>query len=109
MEVIKLDQSKKIQISSNVAIVLLLLFVLASFCQYYSMKLNFTNPLIPEKLIEIATKPFLDKAMILSVGIIVMVIMKFFKRNFFALCIGLLLIAYSIFSNHYFGGWHTQI
>ena len=109
MEITKLDQSKKIQISSNVIIALLLLFVLASLCQYYSMKLNFTNPLFPEKLIEVATKPFLNKAIILSNGIIVIAILKYFKRNFFALCIGILLVGYYIFSNHYVGGWHTQI
>lgn len=109
MKIIRFDQSKKIKISTNIVIILILLLILSSFCQYYSMKLNFKNPLIPEKLIEIATKPFLNKAITLSVGIIIMVIMKYFKRNLFALCIGILLIVYYVFSNHYIGGWNTQI
>ena len=109
MEIIKLDQSRKIKISTNVGIALIILLAIASFAQYYSMKLNFVNPLIPEYLFEIYAWPFLRKGIILLVGLIVIFILKYLKRNLFAFCIAILLITYYIFSDHYIGGWHTQI
>lgn len=45
----KLDTSIKIKIATTIAIILIVVFVVASFAQYQSMKLNFQNPLIPEK------------------------------------------------------------
>ncbi|MNE92329.1 hypothetical protein D3C80_1900400 [compost metagenome] len=105
----KLDTSKKIKIATTIAIVLIVAFAVTSFAQYQSMKLNFQNPLIPEKLIEMATLPYLKKGIILSIGLFITLLLKYMKRNFFAFCIALALIAYYILSDHYFGGWHTQL
>jgi len=44
----ELNQSKGVKISNAIFIALILLFILATFAQYYSMKLKFTNPLIPK-------------------------------------------------------------
>ena len=109
MEIAKLNQSKKIKISTYIGVVLIVIFSMANFGQYYFMKQNFKNPLIPEYLIEIATWPYLKKGLILLAGLIVIIVLKYLKRNLFAFCIVILLIAYYIFSDHYIGGWHSKI
>lgn len=109
MEIVKLNQSRRIKILTNVGIALIILFAIASFAQYYSLKLNFVNPLLPEYLFEIYAWPLLRKGIILLVALIVIFILKYFKRNLFAFSVAILIIAYYIFSDHYIGGWHTQI
>ena len=109
MDFIKLNHSKKIKISTNVGVVLILLFTILCFAQYYSMKLNVQNPLFPEHIIEIYTWPFLRKALILVVGLAAIFVLKYLKKHLLAFCITILFVLYYIFSDHYFGGWNTQI
>ena len=109
MDFKKLNQSKGLNISTNILCAFILLFTIASFAQYYSMKLKMNNPLIPEYLIEMATTPYLKKGIILTLGLIAIFVSKFYKKNLLALSISILLIVYFIFSNHYIGGWNTQI
>ena len=109
MKIIELNQSKKIKILTNVGAALIVLFALATFAQYYSTKLNLTNPLIPEYLVEMHTKPYLIKGTLLLAGLISIAILKYLKKNLFAFAIAILIVAYYIFSKHYIGGWHTQI
>jgi hypothetical protein len=61
MKTHELNQSKGINISTAILMAFVGLFILASFAQYYSMKLKFNNPLIPESLIDAATMPYLKK------------------------------------------------
>ena len=73
------------------------------------MKLKMNNPLIPEYLIKMATTPYLKKGIILTLGLIIIFISKFYKKNLLAFSVLILLIIYFIFSNHYIGSWNTQI
>ena len=109
MKIEEYNQSKKIKIASYVCVALILLFVVASFAQCYSIKLNLTNPLIPEQLVEMTMRPYLIKGILLSAGITAILILNFFKKNAYALTLAILLIAYYIFSDHYVGSWNTQI
>jgi hypothetical protein len=105
----KLNNSKKIKVTTYVCLAFILLFILASFGQYYKMKLNFQNPLIPEYLVKIAANPYLEKAIIMLVGVLGVVVLLNFKKNFFALLIAIGIVLFYMFSKHYFGGWHTQL
>ena len=109
MDLIKLNNSKALKISINIIGALVLLFTVATFAQYHSMKLKFQNPLIPEYLIEMSTFPYLKKGIILLIGLILIVVLKSFKKNLFAFSLSILLVIYFIFSRRYFGGWNTQI
>jgi len=81
MDFKKLNQSRGLNISTNILCAFILLFSIASFAQYYSMKLKMNNPLIPEYLIKMATTPYLKKGMILTLGIIIIFISKFYKKK----------------------------
>lgn len=109
MDFKKLNQSKGISISTNIFSAFILLFSIGSFAQYYSMKLNLTNPLIPESLVKMASMPYMKKGIILLSGLIIVVTLKSFKKNLFAFSVAIILLIYFIFSNHYFGGWNTEI
>lgn len=105
----KYNQSTTVRILNFICIVLILLFSIATFLQYNSLKLNLINPLIPEDLVQTFKKPFLIKIIILLSGLFMIVALTFSKRRLIALVLGILLITYYIFSNHYSGGWNTQI
>jgi hypothetical protein len=105
----KINESKIIKIFINCALCLIMLFLIATFAQFYSIKLNFTNPLIPESLVKIFLEPYLIKGIILTTGIIGVFTLKYFKYNLLALILSIILIVYYIFSNHYVSGWNTQI
>lgn len=104
-----LNNSKKIKVITYVCLVIVLLFIVVSFGQYYQMKLNFQNPLIPEYLVKMATNPYLEKGIIMFVGVLGVVVLLNFKKNFYALLIAVGIVIFYIFSKHYIGGWHTQL
>ena len=87
---------------------LILLFTIATFLQYFSLKLNLTNPLISEDLVQTFTKPYLTKGIILLSGLLMIVALTFNKKRLTALVFAMLFVAYYIFSNHYIAGWNTQ-
>ena len=99
----KYNQSKTITISTYVCVALLLLFVVATFAQYYSTKLNLTNPLIPEYLVQMSIKPYLIKGAILISGLLGIFVLNFYKKNMLAFALAILLITYYIFFNHHVG------
>lgn len=107
--IVKYNQSKTIKIATYICIALILLFTTATFSQYYSMKLNLTNPLIPEDLVQKFIKPYLIKGIILLSGLAVIIISTIYRQNLIALVLAILLITYYIFSNHYIGNWNTEI
>lgn len=105
----KYNQSKKIKVATYISIVIILFFLLITYLRYNSTKLNLTNPLIPEYLVEISIKPFIIKGIILISGLLGIIILNYFKRNLFALILAIVIIMNFLFSNHHIGGWHTQI
>ena len=74
-----LNISKKIKITTYFFLAFILLFILASLAQYYSKKLNFQNPLIPEYIVKAATYPYLEKGIIRICG------GKFLVNKFFCI------------------------
>ena len=104
-----LNNSKKIKVITYVCLAFISLFIVASFGQYYQMKLNFQNPLIPEYLVKMATNPYLEKGIIMIVGVIIVFGLLNFKKNFYALLIAIGIVLFYVFSKHYIGGWNTQI
>ncbi|MFY7987916.1 MAG: hypothetical protein EKK56_04900 [Flavobacteriaceae bacterium] len=104
-----LNNSKKIKVITYVCLAFISLFIVASFGQYYQMKLNFQNPLIPEYLVKMATNPYLEKGIIMILGVIGVFGLLNFKKNFYALLIAIGIVLFYVFSKHYIGGWHTQI
>ena len=104
-----LNNSKKIKEITYVCLAIILLFIVVSFGQYYQIKLNFQNPLIPEYLVKMATNPYLEKGIIMIVGVIIVFGLLNFKKNFYALFIAIGIVLFYVFSKHYIGGWHTQL
>jgi hypothetical protein len=104
-----LNNSKKIKVITYVCLAFISLFIVASFGQYYQMKLNFQNPLIPEYLVKMATNPYLEKGIIMILGVIGVFGLLNFKKNFYALLIAIGIVLFYVFSKHYIGGWHTQL
>lgn len=104
-----LNNSKKIKVITYVCLAIILLFIVVSFGQYYQIKLNFQNPLIPEYLVKMATNPYLEKGIIMIVGVIIVFGLLNFKKNFYALLIAIGIVLFYVFSKHYIGGWHTQL
>lgn len=104
-----LNNSKKIKVITYVCLAFISLFIVASFGQYYQMKLNFQNPLIPEYLVKMATNPYLEKGIIMILGVIGVFGLLNFKKNFYALLIAIGIVLFYVFSKHYIGGWNTQI
>ena len=104
-----LNNSKKIKVITYVCLAFISLFIVASFGQYYQMKLNFQNPLIPEYLVKMATNPYLEKGIVMFVGVLGVIALLNFKKNFYALLIAIGIVLFYVFSKHYIGGWNTQI
>jgi hypothetical protein len=80
MELEKINQSKIIIITTNIGVALIVLFILASFNKYYSLKLYLTNPLIPEDLVLMSARSFLVKGVILLIGLFGIFVLKFLRR-----------------------------
>ncbi len=96
-----LNNSKKIKVITYVCLAIILLFIVVSFGQYYQIKLNFQNPLIPEYLVKMATNPYLEKGIIMIVGVIIVFGLLNFKKNFYALLIAIGIVLFYVFSKHY--------
>jgi hypothetical protein len=104
-----LNNTKSIKVITYVCLAFILLFILASFGQYYSMKLNLQNPLIPEVLVNTVANPYLEKGIIMIVGVLSVFALLNFKKNFYALLVAIVIIIFCFFSKHYIGGWHTYL
>ena len=104
-----LNNSKKVKVITYVCLAFISLFILATFAQYYSMKLKLKNPLIPEELKEMVVNPYLKKGIVMLVTTLGVLILQSFKKHFFALLVALGIIIFFLLSKHYIGGWHTDI
>lgn len=84
-----LNNIKKIELASNVLIILLIFHLLYIFTVFYSTKLNLENPLIPQQILIAVFAPFAQKGIFITLGLLLILPLKFFKQNFFVvvLCI----------------------
>lgn len=98
-KIIELNKSNKIDKISIGIILVINLFLVSIFAQYYSTKLNLTNPLIPKYLAFEIFEPYALKGFITSIGLLFTLILRFLKQNLFSLIIGIIIICIYIFTN----------
>lgn len=91
-----LNNKKQTIILANALILLLIFHLLYIFSVYYSTKFNFNNPLIPKYLAFEVFAPFAKKGLFITLGLLLILPLKFFKQNFFVavLCIITFVIYY---------------
>lgn len=77
----EVNRSRSTEIAAKVLIVLTIIYLLSVFCFYFQTKLNITNPLIPKYLITYVFDPYAFKGLILTIGLLIAVILKFVKQN----------------------------
>lgn len=66
--------------------------ILSTFAQFISLKLNLKNPLIPQEFISDLFTPYADVGFVLSTGLMLILILKFFKQNLIVIIGALILI-----------------
>ena len=80
----KLKEINELQLSkifSIISIPMICMMILFLISDYYRMRMNFQNPLIPESLVSYASKPYMIKGIILTLGLILIVSLKIAKQN----------------------------
>lgn len=82
MKLREINEIKIVKIFSTVSLLMINLMIVWIFLNYYNIKSNLTNPLIPESLISYVFEPYIKKGMILSIGLLVFMILKSIKQNF---------------------------
>lgn len=103
------NQSKTVRIATYFCTSLILLFVIVTFAQYYSLQLILTNSLVPKYLIQMAFETCIKKEIILLGGLLVVFGLTFNKKNVLAFLLSVILITYYIISNYHISDWNTQI
>ena len=108
----KIDRINQLRITEGFSIgfiVFLNLILVSIFAKFYQIKFNLDNPLIPKDLIALAFEPYAKKGVILSTGLLIVITLKFFKQNLFAIIVSLIFISIYLFTNHHIGSWNTEI
>lgn len=95
-----LNNQKLFRMLAIAGIIYINILLIIIFSSYFQTKANLTNPLIPKQLIDISFEQNAVKGMILSSGLLILLVLKFAKQNFFT-SIGsfILLLAY-LFVDH---------
>ena len=80
-------------------IILALLHLINVFAFYYKTKLEIVNPLIPKYLAYELFEPYAVKGIILTIGILVATLLKFFKQNLLVILVCAIIIALYYFTS----------
>ena len=88
----EINNKKSIIRTSNCLIIILILHLLFIYLIYCTTKLNYRNPLIPKYLAFEVFAPYAQKGFIITAGLLIVMPLKFFKQNLFAIIICLVLI-----------------
>ena len=104
-----INENRIIDKSSMGLILFINLILISIFAKYYSIKSDLDNPLIPKYMVSLAYEPYIKKGIILSIGFLVLLILKYLKQNVLVIVIALALIWFYFFTNHNIGSWSTQI
>lgn len=81
MKLKEINETQLSKIFSIVSILILCMMILFLISDYYQMRINFQNPLIPESLISYASEPYIKKGIVLGLGLIIVVSLKLLKQN----------------------------
>jgi hypothetical protein len=87
-----INSKKSIERISNIFLIFLIFHLLFVFAVYNSTKFNFNNPLLPKYLAFEVFAPYAEKGLIISFGLLITTILKFFKQNLFIIIICLIII-----------------
>ena len=77
-----LNDKKTIKILSIATILYINVLLIFIFAAYFRNKMNLTNPLIPKNLVDLSFEKYALKGLILSCGLPVLFLLKFWKKNF---------------------------
>lgn len=88
-----LNNKKQVEVVSNILIMVLIFHLIYIFKVYYATKFNFSNPLIPKYLAFEVFAPFAQKGLSTTLGLVLIMPLKFFKQNFIVVLISLLILA----------------
>lgn len=100
LEKLKEINNKKSSIrTSNCLIILLFLHLLFIFMIYCTTKLSYRNPLIPKYLAFEVFAPYAEKGLIITIGLLIVMPLKFFKQNLLSIIVCLILIALYYFTS----------
>ena len=89
----EINKKKNIEKIANVFMLMLIFHLLFIFAIYYSTKFNFQNPLIPKYLAFEVFAPYAQKGLIITLGLLIVTILKFLRQNLIIILICLLIIA----------------
>lgn len=94
-----INNKKSIARISNCLIILLILHLLFIFIIYCSVKLSYRNPLIPKYLAFEVFAPYAEKGLMITIGLLTIMTLKFFKQNLLTIIICLIIIALYYFTS----------
>lgn len=80
-ELKEINELKIIKIFSIVSLFYLNLMIIIQFLNYYTIKMDMSNPLIPESLIDYSYEPYIKNGLVLSTGLLILMILKLMKQN----------------------------
>jgi hypothetical protein len=93
------NHNKRISQISNCLVIILILHLLFIFMIYCTVKLSYRNPLIPKYLAFEVFAPYAEKGLIITIGLLIVMPLKFFKQNLLTIIICLILIALYYFTS----------
>lgn len=89
----EINRNSSTEKASIVLILLGFIHLICVFTFYYKTKFNLENPLIPKYLAFELFEPYAVKGIILTLGLFLATILKFFKQNLAVLIICIIIIA----------------
>ena len=95
----EINKKNSVEKGSSVLLILVLFHLLNVFLFYYKTKLNLENPLIPRCLAFELFDPYATKGIILTFGLLIATILKFFKQNLIVVLICAVTIAFYYFTS----------
>lgn len=95
----EINNKKSVARISNCLIIILILHLLFIFLIYCSVKLSYSNPLIPKYLAFEVFAPYAQKGLMITAGLLIVMPLKFFKQNLFVIIICLVVISLYYLTN----------
>ena len=85
------------RVAIGVSIVLILFvnfLIISAFAHFQSLKLNLDNPIMPQEYISDIFAPYAKVGLVLSIGLILLLLLKFLKQNLMVIIGAVLLIGF---------------
>lgn len=95
----EINKNIRVNRISNCLIVILILHLIFIFLIYCSVKLSYRNPLIPKYLAFEVFAPYAEKGLIITIGLLIVMPLKFFKQNLLVIIMCSIVIALYYFTS----------